>query len=121
MPDFFSPSTTEKCPTSEEKSSLLSQQTTNQAIPHVLVQSREQEEKSAHNIPSSSSDEVMSLKRLYAHYSHKQLQPPPSPFLEDLGLETAATEATASYAAWKKMQDRLAQLFATKNKHSLEE
>lgn len=64
----------------------------------------------------SESDEVMSLKRLYAHYARKHPQPHSSPFLEDVELKTAAAEATASYAAWKKMQDRLARLFANKNK-----
>ncbi len=60
---------------------------------------------------ASPSDGVLSLKRLYAHYAAKKQHIPSSSLVEEGELEEAAAEATASYAAWKKMQNRLAQFF----------
>lgn len=67
-------------------------------------------ENTSQKTPSSPSEGMVYLKRLYAHYATKKLPSDSPSLIEDLGLEAAAAEATASYAAWKKMQEQLAQI-----------
>lgn len=119
MPRFFSSQPPTQHNEKEDESPISSQEPTvrveanplsYQETPREMTQKLVGEENSPLRISSFSSDGAIYLKRLYAHYTTKKLSSGSPSLIEDLGLEEAAAEATASYAAWKKMQEQLAQI-----------
>lgn len=119
MPNFFSshpfPQHTKKedldLNSSEDPTIRIAKNVfSDQEIPHKMTQEWGEEKNSSQKTLSSPSEGTIYLKRLYAHYTTKNLPSGSPSLMEDLDLEAACAEATASYAAWKKMQEQLAHM-----------